>query len=101
MRYLDTPHVPHGWEAGLLYEETTGTLLCGDLFTQSAMARPSTESDIVGPAIAAEDVSGASALHPAMGATLRRLAVLEPRTLAPDAWSCLHRRRRMRAARAG
>ena len=33
-RYLDTPHVPHGWEAGLIYEETTGTLLCGDLFTQ-------------------------------------------------------------------
>jgi flavorubredoxin len=32
VRYLDTPHVPHGWEAGLLYEETTGTLFCGDLF---------------------------------------------------------------------
>jgi flavorubredoxin len=34
VRYLDTPHIPHGWEAGVLYEETTGTLLCGDLFTQ-------------------------------------------------------------------
>ena len=34
VRYIDTPHVPHGWEAGVLYEETTGTLLCGDLFTQ-------------------------------------------------------------------
>ena len=33
VRYIDTPHVPHGWEAGVLYEETTGTLLCGDLFT--------------------------------------------------------------------
>ena len=34
VRYLDTPHIPHGWEAGVLFEETTGTLLCGDLFTQ-------------------------------------------------------------------
>src|SRR5438046_9008637 len=33
VRYLDTPHVPHGWEAGLLYEETAGTLFCGDLFS--------------------------------------------------------------------
>jgi flavorubredoxin len=34
LRYLDRPHIPHGWEAGVLYEESTGTLLCGDLFTQ-------------------------------------------------------------------
>ena len=34
VRYLDTPHVPHGWDAGVIYEETTGTLFCGDLFTQ-------------------------------------------------------------------
>ncbi|HUF83776.1 MAG TPA: MBL fold metallo-hydrolase, partial [Acidimicrobiia bacterium] len=33
VRHLDTPHVPHAWEARLLFEETTGTLLCGDLFT--------------------------------------------------------------------
>src|SRR3954454_9265238 len=33
VRYLDTPHIPHGWDAGILYEESTGTLLCGDLFT--------------------------------------------------------------------
>lgn len=82
VRYLDTPHVPHGWEAGLLYEETTGTLLCGDLFTQYGQAADATESDIVGPAIAAEDISKAAALHPSMGATLRRLAELKPRTLA-------------------
>ena len=34
VRYLDTPHTPHGWDAGVLFEESTGTLLCGDLFTQ-------------------------------------------------------------------
>src|SRR5262249_22716352 len=32
MRRIETPHVPHGWDAGLFYEETTSTLLCGDLF---------------------------------------------------------------------
>jgi flavorubredoxin len=81
-RYLDTPHVPHGWEAGLLYEETTGTLLCGDLFTQYGECDALTESDIVGAAIASEDIANYSALNPAMGATLRKLAELKPRTLA-------------------
>jgi flavorubredoxin len=81
-RYLDTPHVPHGWEAGLIYEETTGTLLCGDLFTQFGACDATTESDIVGAAIAGEDIAGYSALNPAMGATLRKLGDLKPRTLA-------------------
>ena len=82
VRYLDTPHVPHGWEAGLIYEETTGVLLCGDLFTQYGDGPPTTFDDIVGPAIAGEDISNYSALNPAMGATLRRLADLKPPTLA-------------------
>jgi flavorubredoxin len=82
IRYIDTPHVPHGWEAGVLYEETTGTLLCGDLFTQVGDGAPLVESDIVGPAIAAEDAFHYSALNPSMGATIRRLAQLAPRTLA-------------------
>jgi len=82
VRYLDTPHVPHGWEAGLVFEETSGVLLCGDLFTQFGQGPALTESDIVGPAVAAEDVVGFSALNPNMGATLRRLANLKPRTLA-------------------
>lgn len=81
-RYLDTPHVPHGWEAGLIYEETTGTLLCGDLFTQYGECDAATESDIVSAAIASEDIANYSALNPAMGATLRKLADLKPRTLA-------------------
>jgi flavorubredoxin len=81
-RYIDTPHVPHGWEAGVMYEESTGTLLCGDLFTQYGECDATTESDIVGAAIAGEDIAGYSALNPAMGATLRKLAGLKPRTLA-------------------
>jgi hypothetical protein len=32
IRYIDTPHVPHGWDAGVIYEETTSTLFCGGLF---------------------------------------------------------------------
>lgn len=82
VRYLDTPHTPHGWDAGLIFEETTGTLFCGDLFTQGGEAPALVETDIVGPAIATEDVFGYSALNPDMGATLRRLSGLAPRTLA-------------------
>lgn len=82
IRYLDTPHVPHGWDAGLIYEETTGTLFCGDLFTQLGDDRTLTDKDIVGPAIAAEDMFHATSLHPSLGATIRRLAGLAPRTLA-------------------
>jgi flavorubredoxin len=82
IRYLDTPHVPHGWEAGLYFEETSGTLLCGDLFTQLGNGPALTTGDIVGPAIAAEDMFKSSSLHPSMGATIRRLADLKPKRLA-------------------
>ncbi|MCA8928271.1 MAG: MBL fold metallo-hydrolase [Alphaproteobacteria bacterium] len=85
VRYLDTPHVPHGWDAGLLYEEASGTLLCGDMFTQfgGGPGDPAlVESDIVGPAIVAEDAFGYSCLGPTMGRTIRGVAGLAPRTLA-------------------
>ena len=82
VRYLDTPHIPHGWDAGVLYEETSGTLLCGDLFTQLGDGAALTEGDIVGPAIAAEDIFQYSSLNPGMGATIRRLAKLAPQRLA-------------------
>lgn len=82
VRYIDTPHTPHGWDAGVLYEETTGTLLCGDLFSQLGNGPALTTGDVVGPAIAGEDLFGYASLNPGMGATLRRLAALEPRTLA-------------------
>ena len=82
VRFIDTPHTPHGWDAGVLYEETTGTLMCGDLFTQIGNDRALTDGDIVGPAIAAEDIFRYSSLNPAMGTTIRSLATLNPRTLA-------------------
>lgn len=82
LRWIDTPHVPHGWEAGVLYDETTKTLLCGDLFTQTGSFAPTTAGDIVGPAIAAEDLFHYSSLAPTSGATIRRLAELDIDTLA-------------------
>jgi flavorubredoxin len=82
VRFIDTPHTPHGWDAGVLYEESTGTLLCGDLFTQLGDGPALTSGDIVGPAIAGEELFRYSSLNPGMGATLRRLAELAPRTLA-------------------
>ncbi len=82
VRWLDTPHIPHGWDAGVLYEEGSGVLLCGDLFTQFGDGPALTTGDIVGPAVAAEDLFRASSLHPSMGRTIRKLADLAPRTLA-------------------
>jgi len=82
VHFIDTPHTPHGWDAGVLFEETTGTLMCGDLFTQLGDGPALTVSDIVGPAIKGEDVFRYSSLNPGMGATLRRLSTLKPKTLA-------------------
>lgn len=81
MRRLETPHVPHGWDAGLFYEESTSTLLCGDLFTAIGSSPALTEHEIIGPALAAEDVFGATCLTPATGPTMRMLADLNPKTL--------------------
>ena len=82
VRWVDTSHVPHGWESGLLFEETTGTLLCGDLFTALGGHPATTEQDIVGPASAAEDIFHATALTPGTAPAIRRLADLQPSTLA-------------------
>jgi flavorubredoxin len=84
MRWIDTPHVPHGWEAGVMFDETTGTLFCGDLFTQWGTYAPSTIADIVGPAQAADarDDYGSWSLRPSTGDTIRRLADLDVKTLA-------------------
>jgi flavorubredoxin len=82
VRFIDTPHTPHGWDAGVLYEESTRTLLCGDLFTQLGDGPALTGGDVVGPAIAGEDLFRYSSLSPGMGTTIRGLAKLAPRTLA-------------------
>lgn len=81
-RHIETPHVPHAWEARVLYEETTGTLLCGDVCTHLGDGPALTEGDIVGPAGEAEDVFSYSCLAPSTPATIEQLAALEPRTLA-------------------
>jgi flavorubredoxin len=82
VRHIDTPHVPHGWEARVLYEETTSTLLCGDLFTHLGDGPALTEDDIVGRASDGEDAFSYSSLAPSTPATIERLAQLVPRTLA-------------------
>lgn len=83
VRWIDTPHLPHCWESGLLVEEKTRTLLCGDLFTHpGADLPPITELEILGPSEALRKAMGYySNLHDARS-QLRRLAALEPTTLA-------------------
>jgi flavorubredoxin len=84
MRWFDTPHVPHAWEAGVLYDSATNTLFCGDLFTRLGEFKASTVDDIIGPAVEAEDTApGSLSLHPASGTIIRRLAELDIDTLAP------------------
>ncbi|MDQ3775681.1 MAG: hypothetical protein M3461_15695 [Pseudomonadota bacterium] len=46
-RFLQTPHVPHTWEAGMLFEETHATLFCSDLFHHNGNVAPTTSSDVV------------------------------------------------------
>ncbi len=82
LRWIDTPHVPHAWEAGIIYDETTKTLFCGDLFTRTGSYDPSSTDDIMGPAIAGEDQFHSSSLAPASGATVRGLAELDVAALA-------------------
>jgi flavorubredoxin len=82
VRYLATPHVPHGWDAGLMLEEETGTLLCSDLLGQVGDGPALAASDIVGPALHAEEMWRSMSVTPEMVATLHRLAALAPKTLA-------------------
>lgn len=81
VRYIDTPHVPHAWESGVVYEETSGILFCGDLFTQLG-GQATTEDDIVAAAIAAEDTFHSTSVGTATAPTIRRLAELNPKALA-------------------
>ncbi len=82
VRYLATPHVPHGWDAGLMLEEETGTLLCSDLLGQVGDGPPLATGDIVAAALEAEDTFRSMSVTPETIATLRRLAGLAPETLA-------------------
>jgi flavorubredoxin len=88
LRFLSTPHVPHGWDAGLFFEETARTLLCSDLFFQPGDPPPLTHDDITGSARIAMQQGQAGPLAkdlpytPYTDATLQRLADLRPETLA-------------------
>lgn len=84
IQWLDTPHLPHGWDAGCIAELTNRTLFCGDLFTQGGSKPvPVTDQDILEPALRAgndyySNPTGASPL-------LEKLASSEPALLA-----CMH-----------
>lgn len=87
-RFLQTPQVPHCWEASLLFEETQGILFCSDLFHQLGDVEASTRADVVGRFEQAllEYQQGPLANYmpytPHTEPTLQRLAALRPRTLA-------------------
>jgi len=82
VRWLDTPHVPHNWDAGLIFEETTGTLFSSDLFTQMGPCAATTTGDIVDAAIATEKAVPFMPATPLVAPTMRRLAALKPKTIA-------------------
>ena len=82
MRWLATPHVPHGWEAGCFYEETDETLFCGDLLTHVGQTPALTRDDVLGPAVGAEQSFHAMTMAPGTSAALERMAALKPRKLA-------------------
>jgi len=86
VQWFDTPHVPHGWDCGLLHETTTQTFFCGDLFTQGGRGEVAlTEGDILGPSEAFRGPLDYFAHAPQTRQVLHRLAALQPRTLA-----CMH-----------
>lgn len=88
LRFLATPHVPHGWDAGLFFDETSRTLFCSDLFFHAGEREPLTTEDVVGRAREAiiegkrGPLAGDMPYTQHTDATLRRLAALEPALLA-------------------
>ena len=86
VRWFDTPHLPHAWECGVLNEEHTSTLLCGDLFTQGgADLPPVTESDILGPSEAFRHDMDYFSHTKNLRVLIEKLASTNPKTLA-----CMH-----------
>jgi flavorubredoxin len=87
-RYCQTPHLPHGWDAGVLFEEKQKTLLCSDLFHQVGDREPITSADVVGRSHQAlkEYQAGILAAYvpytPLTAQNLKKLADLRPKTLA-------------------
>jgi flavorubredoxin len=87
-RFLQTPHVPHCWEAGLLFEETGGTLFCSDLFHQNGDVEPLTASDVIGRCrqtlveYQQSPLANYLPYTPQTDKILKSLAALKPKTLA-------------------
>jgi flavorubredoxin len=84
LRWLDAPHLPHNWECGYMFESSTRTLLCGDLFTHAGSDLPPlTESEVLSPA---EEMRRWDPYSVAIDVRARKildkLASTEPRTLA-------------------
>ena len=82
VRWLDTPNVPHDLNAGLMFEETTGTLICSDLFAHVGATPALSEDDVLAPALATLKFFAFTPVTPTTGATMRRLGELAPSTLA-------------------
>jgi flavorubredoxin len=86
VRWIDTPHLPHGWETGYLYEETTGTLFCGDLFTQPGRGDLAiTEADILEPSEAFRGAMDYYSATKNSAMLIEKVASTNPQTLA-----CMH-----------
>ncbi|HEU5098750.1 MAG TPA: hypothetical protein VFU22_07015 [Roseiflexaceae bacterium] len=87
-RFRPTPHLPHGWDSGVLFEETERTLLCSDLFFHDGDVEPLIESDLVERARAAllhleeSPLAGSVPYTAQTEGLLHGLADLQPRTLA-------------------
>ncbi|MGB8472605.1 MAG: hypothetical protein WCE61_00820 [Candidatus Acidiferrum sp.] len=83
MKWLYTPHVPHGWDCGILFDMTSKTLLCGDLFTQPGANMPAvTESEVLTASEGMRGMMDYYAHATNTTATLERLASLNPSMLA-------------------
>ena len=87
-KFCQTPHLPHGWDAGVLFEETQKTLLCSDLFHQTGNVEPLTSADVAGRSQQAMKEYQAGVLAdyvpytPLTSQNLAKLAALKPKTLA-------------------
>ncbi|MEW6155812.1 MAG: MBL fold metallo-hydrolase [Verrucomicrobiota bacterium] len=87
-RFYRSPHIPHGWDAGVLFEETRKTLFCSDLFHHFGNVAPVTSSDLIEPtrrAMQQLQQGPLAGYMPYMRQTegvLRSLAELKPETLA-------------------
>lgn len=86
MQWIDTPHIPHGWDCGVMFDKTNGTLFSGDLFTQAGSKHPPvTESDILAPSEMMRGAMDYYAHGRGTGAILESLAQLQPKHIA-----CMH-----------